>query len=65
MPMLNPARALGPVFVWNKLWENHWVFWFGPVAGGVLAAVIYEFIFNSRRHAKRPKDSIDGGKLFG
>lgn len=59
--MLNPARALGPAFVMNKLWENHWVFWLGPVIGGVLAAFIYEFIFNAKRHGKRPKDSINGG----
>ncbi|KAL0268338.1 UNVERIFIED_CONTAM: hypothetical protein PYX00_010317 [Menopon gallinae] len=60
LPMLNPARALGPAFVMNKLWENHWVFWFGPVVGGVLAAFIYEFIFNAKRHGKRAKDSING-----
>lgn len=61
MPMLNPARALGPAFVMNKLWDNHWVFWFGPIFGSILAAVIYKFIFNSKRHNKRPNDSIDGG----
>ncbi|KAK6618093.1 hypothetical protein RUM44_002535 [Polyplax serrata] len=60
MPMLNPARALGPAFVMNRLWDSHWVFWFGPVLGGIIAAIIHEFIFNSKRHGKRPADSIDG-----
>lgn len=58
--MLNPARALGPAFVTNKQWDSHWVFWLGPVFGAILATVIFEFIFNAKRH-KRPKDSIDGG----
>ncbi|BES92491.1 Major intrinsic protein [Nesidiocoris tenuis] len=59
MPALNPARALGPAFVMNK-WDNHWVFWFGPIIGGISAGLIYEFIFNPKRHYKRSKDSIDG-----
>ncbi|XP_066905119.1 neurogenic protein big brain [Halyomorpha halys] len=59
MPFLNPARALGLAFVLNK-WENHWVYWFGPIIGGLAAGLIYEFIFNPRRHFKRSKDSIDG-----
>ncbi|KAL1123072.1 hypothetical protein AAG570_002160 [Ranatra chinensis] len=59
MPSLNPARALGPAFVMNK-WENHWVYWFGPILGGIAAGLIFEFIFNPRRHFKRSKDSIDG-----
>lgn len=60
--MLNPARALGPAFVINKQWDSHWVFWLGPSLGATLAVAIFEFIFNAKRH-KRPKDSIDGGKL--
>ncbi|XP_068085439.1 neurogenic protein big brain [Anabrus simplex] len=59
MPSLNPARSLGPAFVMNK-WDNHWVYWFGPLLGGMVAGLIYEFIFNPRRHMRQPKDSIDG-----
>ncbi|XP_071441532.1 neurogenic protein big brain [Hetaerina americana] len=59
LPSLNPARSLGPAFVTNK-WENHWVYWFGPLLGGVVSGLIYEFIFNPKRQNKRPKDSIDG-----
>lgn len=29
--------------------------------GGVAAGLIYEFIFNPRRHTNQSKDSIDGG----
>lgn len=59
MPSLNPARALGPAFVMNK-WDNHWVYWMGPILGGVVAGLVYEFIFSPRRTPRRLTDSIDG-----
>jgi len=40
---MNPARAFGPALVgWR--WENHWIFWVGPLLGAALAAVLYEFV---------------------
>jgi len=45
---MNPARSLGPAVVAN-LWSNHWIFWLGPLIGGGLAAVVYEYVF-MRRH---------------
>ena len=42
---LNPARALGPAFVANKF-ELHWVFWVGPILGGICGAFCFQFIFN-------------------
>lgn len=41
---MNPARALGPAII-TGFWENHWVFWIGPVLGAVLAGVSHEFFF--------------------
>ncbi|KAG7519905.1 aquaporin AQPAe.a-like isoform X2 [Solea senegalensis] len=49
---MNPARALGPAII-TGFWENHWVFWIGPVLGGVLAGVSHEFFF--ARSASRQK----------
>lgn len=43
---LNPARSFGPAVVTGK-WENHWVFWIGPLVGGFLAAVLYEYLFSA------------------
>lgn len=40
------------------------VFWLGPILGGTAAGLIYEFIFNPRRHVNQSKDSIDGGMYF-
>ncbi|KAH1030035.1 neurogenic protein big brain [Dendroctonus ponderosae] len=53
MPYLNPARALGPAFVLNK-WEAHWVDWLGPLLGGLIAGLVYEYIFNPHK-PKAPK----------
>ncbi len=41
---LNPARALGPALAANH-WTNHGVYWIGPLAGGVVAAWLYDTLF--------------------
>uniref|UniRef100_A0A803Y0H7 Aquaporin 4 n=1 Tax=Meleagris gallopavo TaxID=9103 RepID=A0A803Y0H7_MELGA len=41
---MNPARSLGPAIA-TGIWDNHWVYWVGPVLGAVLAGLCYEFIF--------------------
>ena len=37
---MNPARSFGPAAIMG-LWKNHWVYWFGPMTGAVVAALIY------------------------
>ena len=44
---MNPARSFGPAFV-AGVWDNHWIFWVGPLVGGGLAALVYEFWFLRR-----------------
>ncbi|KAL1138724.1 hypothetical protein AAG570_008786 [Ranatra chinensis] len=46
---MNPARALGPAVV-QQLWANHWVYWLGPLLGGLIAGLVYRFILRA------PKD---------
>lgn len=41
---LNPARAFGPALA-SAHWQNHGVYWVGPLAGGCLAALLYESVF--------------------
>ena len=38
---MNPARHLGPALVSGNF-ENIWLYWVGPVIGGILAAVLYQ-----------------------
>ena len=37
---MNPARALGPALA-SGHWNNHVVYWVGPLIGGILAAWLY------------------------
>lgn len=41
---LNPARSFGPAFITSH-WINHYVYWIGPIAGGALGALVYQFCF--------------------
>ncbi|HEY1331448.1 MAG TPA: MIP/aquaporin family protein [Actinomycetota bacterium] len=41
---MNPARWFGPALVTGS-WNDWWVWVFGPLAGGVIAAVIYQAAF--------------------
>jgi phosphate/sulfate permease len=61
-------------WVYNKIFKLIWnwavmiiifqVYWLGPIVGGCLAAILYEFIFNPYRNSQRRKGSIpDGGKI--
>ena len=44
---MNPARALGPALV-NGLWDDHLVYWIGPIIGAVMAALLYHYVFAER-----------------
>jgi len=43
---MNPARTFGPAIV-HGCWDNHWVYWIGPLVGSSVAAVIAQIIFLS------------------
>jgi MIP family channel proteins len=40
---MNPARSFGPAVAAN-VWDSHWVYWLGPIAGALLAAGVYELL---------------------
>ncbi len=37
---MNPARTFGPALA-GGYWDNHIVYWIGPLAGGALAGLVY------------------------
>ncbi|MDP6604664.1 MAG: aquaporin [Dehalococcoidia bacterium] len=49
---MNPARSLGPALV-NGFWDDHFVYWVGPIVGAVLAALLYHHAFMDE--ADRPE----------
>lgn len=44
---MNPARHLGPALLGGGL-QNLWLYWVGPVAGGLTAALVYHFTLEER-----------------
>ncbi len=41
---MNPARVFGPALASGQ-WAFHWVYWVGPLLGGLLAGLFYSRIF--------------------
>ena len=44
---MNPARTIGPALVAGE-WGAHWLYWVGPLLGGTLAALVYQYVFIKR-----------------
>merc|ERR1719427_2539678 len=49
---INPARSLGPAVVTGTFDTNHWVFWVGPLIGGVLGGVVYNYVLRNENTFK-------------
>ncbi len=44
---MNPARHLGPALLGGGL-QHIWIYWVGPIAGGVIAALLYSKTLEER-----------------
>jgi len=59
----NPIRTFGPSIFANQFLERGWwIFYAGPLIGGALGALIYEFIFASEdsNYERVPNSEIEG-----
>jgi len=48
---MNPARTLGPALA-SGFWEFHWVYWVGPIIGGIIAGLIMNYVFVKQAEAE-------------
>jgi aquaporin Z len=58
---MNPARHFGPALLSGTWTGAPWVYYVGPLAGGVLAAVIYYFVFLRGREVPAPRAEVPVG----
>ncbi|XP_026877132.2 major intrinsic protein of lens fiber a [Electrophorus electricus] len=44
---MNPARSFAPAMIFRNF-VNHWVYWVGPMVGGAIGALLYDFMLFPR-----------------
>jgi MIP family channel proteins len=54
---MNPARSFGPA-VASGIFEAQVIYWAAPIAGGIVAALLYEYLF-----LRRDTEPVDHGVL--
>ncbi|CAJ0938586.1 unnamed protein product [Ranitomeya imitator] len=54
---MNPARSFAPA-VLTRNFTNHWVYWVGPIIGGALGGLVYDFILFPRMRGLSERLSI-------
>lgn len=59
----NPARSLGPAIVSGR-WEGWWIYWVGPLIGGVAACLACSFLAKRITVAKLYYFDSDQDRLF-
>jgi MIP family channel proteins len=59
---MNPARSFGPALVVWK-WTDFWIYILGPLAGAVIAAEVYWFLFLRPREAETGVEVADEGAV--
>lgn len=43
---MNTARSFGPAVITGE-WDHHWVYWLGPILGGIVAGLLYQNVFEA------------------
>lgn len=56
---INPARSFGTA-VTSNTWQQHWIFWVGPLAGGAVVGILYEMFAYKALSYVGPVEDKDG-----
>lgn len=51
---MNPARSLGSSVVMGDF-VNHWLYWVGPILGGMAGALLYTHAIGPAKEPELPK----------
>lgn len=54
---MNPARSFAPAIL-TRNFSNHWVYWVGPIIGGGLGSLLYDFLLFPRLKSVSERLSI-------
>lgn len=54
---MNTARSFGPAVVMN-IWKSHWVYWVGPLCGGMIAGLLYDNFLASNASLRKARDLL-------
>lgn len=55
---MNPARTFGSSVICGN-WDNHWVYWLGPILGGIVAGLIYKHVFAMKPETHGHKEETE------
>jgi len=61
--VMNPARAFAPAVVANLWGTSQFVFWIGPLIGGIAAGLLYNFVFLKDTDGVVSEEELAGDEL--
>lgn len=65
---MNPARSFGPAAVNRSFPKEHWIYWFGPALGAIIAAAFYKLLKAASYETINPGqdfDDLEAGNIGG
>merc|ERR1711951_22726 len=56
---MNPARSLGTAVI-TGAFANRWIYWVGPILGGIAAGLIYQMAFRAPEPTRQEASGSKG-----
>lgn len=60
---INPARTLAPA-IFHNAWSNHWIFWIGPILGGIIGAFTFEYTRDCSIQLRNPQNEVSNQFVY-